>query len=60
MYLFLTILTYALSVVHFAYGYKEALRISDEVGRVNGWSFIFSVPLGFIFAFFSDYFYTLS
>jgi len=51
------ILTYILSIIHFAYAYKEALRISDETGRVNGWSLIFSLPLGFIFAFFSDYFY---
>lgn len=58
MILLLTIVTYVLSIAHFAYAYFEALRISEETGKVNGWPLIFSVPLGFVFAFFSDYFYT--
>ncbi|WP_243290508.1 hypothetical protein [Bacillus sp. FJAT-47783] len=59
MVISLLILTYILSILHFAYGYREALRISEEDEKVNGWPLIFSVPLGFVFAFFSDYFYRL-
>ncbi|ANB58225.1 putative membrane protein [Anoxybacillus sp. B7M1] len=51
------IITYVLSVFHFAYGYKEAIKISAETGKVNGWSVIFSFPLGLIFAFFTNFFY---
>jgi hypothetical protein len=51
------IIAYFLSIFHFAYGYKEAIRISEENGKVNGWSVIFSFPLGFIFAFFTNFFY---
>ncbi|MDQ0232107.1 hypothetical protein [Metabacillus malikii] len=46
----LMLLTLFLSIFHFLYGYKEALRISNEDGRVNGVSVIFSIPLGFVFA----------
>lgn len=57
MELELMLISYFLTLFHFAYGYKEALRISGETAKVNGWTVIFSFPLGFIFAFFTNYFY---
>lgn len=52
----LMLLTLFLSLVHFSYGYKEAIRISNEEGPVHGLSLILSVPLGFAFAILSSTF----
>jgi hypothetical protein len=51
------LLTLFLSLFHFSYGYKEAVRISNEEGLVQGFSVIFSIPLGFIFAYLASIFY---
>lgn len=53
----LMLLTFFLSLFHFLYGYKEALRISNEKGKVQGWPVIISIPLGFTFAYFANIFY---
>ncbi|MBD1381581.1 hypothetical protein [Metabacillus arenae] len=50
-------LCYVLSLVHFLYGYKEAIRITNEEGLVSGWSMVFSFPLAIIFAYFANYFH---
>ncbi|MBO1515522.1 hypothetical protein [Metabacillus bambusae] len=51
------LLTLFLSLFHFSYGYKEAIRISNEEGPVQGLTVIFSLPLGFTFAYLSSIFY---
>ncbi|WP_226671509.1 hypothetical protein [Metabacillus litoralis] len=51
------LLTLILSIFHFSYGYKEAIRISNEEGPVHGMSLILSIPLGFTFAHLSTIFY---
>lgn len=51
------LLTLSLSIFHFSYGYKEAIRISNEEGPVQGLSLILSIPLGFTFAHLSSIFY---
>jgi hypothetical protein len=53
------LLTLFLSLFHFSYGYKEAIRISNEEGPVDGLSIIVSLPLGFTFAHLSSIFYQL-
>ncbi|PLR65967.1 MULTISPECIES: hypothetical protein [Bacillaceae] len=53
----LMLVTLLLSLIHFIYGYIEAIRISNEDGPVNGWSVIFSFPLGFVFAYFATMFH---
>ncbi|MCM3160950.1 hypothetical protein KDJ21_010885 [Metabacillus litoralis] len=54
------LLTLFLSLFHFSYGYKEAIRISNEEGPVQGLSLIVSIPLGFTFAYLCSIFYTSS
>ncbi|MGG3891779.1 hypothetical protein [Metabacillus fastidiosus] len=54
----LMLLTLSLSLFHFLYGYKEALRISEEKGLIKGWSVIISFPLAFIFAHFANLFHS--
>ncbi|PGT80310.1 MULTISPECIES: hypothetical protein [Bacillaceae] len=54
------LLTLFLSLFHFSYGYKEAIRISNEEGPVQGLSLIFSIPLGFTFAYLCSIFYISS
>lgn len=51
------LLTLFLSLFNFAYGYKEAIRISNEEGPVQGLSLIVSFPLGFVFAYLCSIFY---
>ncbi|MBM7605608.1 hypothetical protein JOC75_003631 [Metabacillus crassostreae] len=51
------LLSLSLSIFHFSYGYKEAIRISNEEGPVQGLSLILSIPLGFTFAHLSSIFY---
>lgn len=51
------LLTLFLSLFHFSYGYKEAIRISNEEGPVQGLTVIYCFPLGFIFAYLSSIFY---
>jgi hypothetical protein len=51
------LLTLFLSIFHFSYGYKEAIRISNEEGPVQGLFVIVSIPLGFTFAYLSSIFY---
>lgn len=51
------LLSLSLSIFHFSYGYKEAIRISNEEGPVHGLSLILSIPLGFTFAHLSSIFY---
>ncbi|QGQ47650.1 hypothetical protein [Metabacillus sediminilitoris] len=53
------LLTLFLSLFHFSYGYKEAIRISNEEGPVDGFPIILSLPLGFTFAYLSSIFYQL-
>ncbi|UOK57367.1 hypothetical protein MGI18_23075 [Bacillus sp. OVS6] len=53
----LMMITFLLSIIHFLYGYFEAIRISNEEELVNGWSMIFSFPLGFVFAYFASVFH---
>ncbi|KKI92526.1 hypothetical protein WQ54_09215 [Bacillus sp. SA1-12] len=53
----LMLLTLFLSLFHFSYGYKEAIRISNEEGPVQGLAVIVSMPLGFTFAYLSSIFY---
>lgn len=54
---FLMLVTFFLSLIHFMYGYFEAIRICNEDGPVSGWSVIFSFPLGFVFAYFATMFH---
>ncbi|TXC91371.1 hypothetical protein FS935_10810 [Metabacillus litoralis] len=51
------LLSLSLSIFHFSYGYKEAIRISNEEGPVQGLPLILSIPLGFTFAHLSSIFY---
>lgn len=51
------LLTFFLALFHFLYGYKEAIRISNEDGLVNGWSIIVCLPLGFVFSHLASIFY---
>ncbi|WP_273122856.1 hypothetical protein ACNRWW_16750 [Metabacillus sp. HB246100] len=53
------LLTLFLSIINFLYGYKEALRVSNAEGPVQGIPLIISLPLGFIFAYLSTVFYQL-
>ncbi|MGM7722844.1 hypothetical protein [uncultured Metabacillus sp.] len=53
----LMLLTFFLSLFHFSYGYKEAIRISNEEGPVQGLAVIVCMPLGFTFAYLSSIFY---
>ncbi|MTH54811.1 hypothetical protein GKZ89_15515 [Bacillus mangrovi] len=46
-----------LSVFHFMYSYKEALKISNEEGPVFGWGLIFHLPLAFMFAILANLFH---
>ncbi|AZB44119.1 hypothetical protein CEF21_18470 [Bacillus sp. FJAT-42376] len=46
-----------LSVFHFLYSYKEAIRVSNEEGPVFGWGLVFNVPLAFLFAILANLFY---
>lgn len=57
VYYAIMLLTLFLSLFHFSYGYKEAIRISNEEGSVQGLALITSVPLGFTFAYLSSIFY---
>ncbi|MFY4775323.1 hypothetical protein [Metabacillus sp. RGM 3146] len=49
--------SYILSLFHFLYSYKEAIRISQEEGKVNGWPLVFCLPLAVIFAYFAGVYY---
>ncbi|MDR0140125.1 hypothetical protein RFW18_20390 [Metabacillus idriensis] len=51
------LMTFLLSIIHFLYGYFEAIRISNEEDLVSGWSVIFSFPLAFVFAYFAAVFH---
>lgn len=55
--LFFMVSTYFLSLANFLYGYKEAIRISNEHEHVNGWGLILSLPFALTFAYFANFFY---
>ncbi|NPC93860.1 hypothetical protein HOO54_16960 [Bacillus sp. WMMC1349] len=57
---YMMLLCYLLSIFHFLIGYREALKISEADGMVNGTTMISSIPLGVIFAFFSHYFWKMT
>ncbi|MGD6819052.1 hypothetical protein [Metabacillus sp. 84] len=49
--------SFILSIFHFLYSYKEAIRLGNEEGPVFGWALVFNVPLAFLFAILANLFH---
>jgi hypothetical protein len=56
----LMVTSYLLALANFLYGYREAIKISNEEGLVNGWGLIFSLPLGFYFSYLATFFHEIT
>ena len=57
---YLMLVCYVLSIIHFLIGYREALKISEADGLVNGTVMISCIPLAVVFAFFSHFFWEMT